>query len=170
MLIESARRNKMTNSNQTTAKSLENLSAADAMKCANELCTESDRDQDWESGSTTYTFEDGSRLQVCGTLVKDLRVDPDRSINTLEDLRSYVSGGLCVNDRGNGCAGPHYLAEHEEIDFGYTPVKLVTEQEDPDAWRLAREACAALGVGSEAFECVAIGERVDNGYQAVYAG
>jgi hypothetical protein len=57
----------------TTAKTLESLSAADAMIEAGKLAVETD--QNWEMGTTTYTFADESRLQVSGAFVKSLRDD-----------------------------------------------------------------------------------------------
>ena len=58
--------------NSSVAGSLRSLPAIVAMEQANKLCPESSRDQNWEMGATTYEFEDGSQLQVCGEFVKEL--------------------------------------------------------------------------------------------------
>jgi len=61
---------------RTIASKLEKLSsAADAVERANALCPESKRDQNWEMGATTYEFDDGSQLQICGKFVKELHED-----------------------------------------------------------------------------------------------
>lgn len=52
----------------TTAQQLkaECKSAADVMKRAEQM--RADADQDWDNETTTYTFEDGSKLEVSGPL------------------------------------------------------------------------------------------------------
>ena len=55
---------------EKTAKAFVSLSAASALEAAKKVCE--DIDENWEMGATTFTFEDGSRLQVCGAFVKAL--------------------------------------------------------------------------------------------------
>ena len=54
----------------TIAQQLERMGVADAMDRANELCPLSEREQDWKNGSTTWFFDDGSSLYVCGTEIE----------------------------------------------------------------------------------------------------
>jgi hypothetical protein len=95
------------------------------------------------------------------------------AITTLSDLQAVFDGGILTNDRGNGAAGPQYLPEEDarglESTEGATPITVVTEQEDPDAWRLAREACDANGCSFSPI-VVAVGNRNpgDNGYQQIF--
>lgn len=90
---------------------------------------------------------------------------------TLRDMLQRVSGGIIQTDRGNGSAGPLYLGEELDDEQAATRIMYVTEAEDPDAWRLAREALEPLGIAAE-IEIVAVGERDDgdNGYQAIFVG
>jgi len=53
-------------SDVTIASVLEALPAADAMLEASSLCPESERDQNWDTETTTYVFDDGSKLTVSG--------------------------------------------------------------------------------------------------------
>lgn len=86
-------------------------------------------------------------------------------MNNLIDFAAQASGGIVTNDRGNGAGGPGYVTESaiytartggedDSIDWGQ-PVALVTEEEDADAWRLAREAFDTLEIEGEP-EAVAI--------------
>jgi len=59
----------------TKANELSRLTVSAAMAAANELCKEDDRIQDWETGATTWFFEDGSALQVSGTFSKALTAE-----------------------------------------------------------------------------------------------
>ena len=96
---------------------------------------------------------------------------------TLSDFAQLIAGGVVQTDRGNGSAGPLYLGEMDEddkrADWADIPAELVTEDEDPDAWRLAREALEALGIaGDVEHVAVAVGERGEgsNPYQVIYVG
>lgn len=95
---------------------------------------------------------------------------------TLRDFVRAIPGGLIRTDRGSyGDAGPFYLGEGSDIDEDLDEiVTLVTEHQDPDAWRLAREAMEATidGPAQNEPNLVAIGERdkVNNGAQVIYVG
>lgn len=52
---------------RTIAEEYAKLSAADALSALAESQIEGD--QDWDNGSTVFTFVDGSRLRVMGTEV-----------------------------------------------------------------------------------------------------
>jgi len=55
----------------TTAERLAEYKAAMAMELAEDEL-DAAADQDWEAGSTIWTFRDGSRMRVCGTEVEAL--------------------------------------------------------------------------------------------------
>lgn len=84
---------------------------------------------------------------------------------------------LIHNDRGNGCGGPGYeeptdvMVEIETRDREDEVVESVTESEDPEAWRLARDAFAAVKLDPSTVTAVYLGERKegDNGHQIIYA-
>jgi len=94
---------------------------------------------------------------------------------TFADLQRRCQGGIVRNDRGNGSAGAVYLGERiDDNDTLDQSITFVREDEDPDAWRLAREAFADLGFEGEP-EFVAVGENLFHGgnanassHQAVY--
>lgn len=88
---------------------------------------------------------------------------------TVGEFRKAAAGGVVTNDRGNGCGGAGYIAEHDE-DTGSNDdiVSTVTEDEDPEAWQLAREACKDLDL-PDALEVVAV-RHGDNGYEEIYGG
>ncbi len=96
---------------------------------------------------------------------------------TLRDFAADVPGAIVGTDRGNGSAGPVRLGLAEDIDDEALDeeVTLVTEEEDPDAWYLAREAAHAASDGTGRpieVSKVAVGERADgdNGHQAIFVG
>jgi hypothetical protein len=83
----------------------------------------------------------------------------------LINFAAMADGGLVTNDRGNGAGGPGYIKEayiyaalndepNDWTDWGQR-VTEVSETEDADAWRLAREAFAAHGFVGEP-EAVAV--------------
>ncbi len=65
-------------------------------------------------------------------------------INTLADvLRMAKLDGLSYivsNDRGNGDGGPHSICVDEADEYEDVSVDYVSEDDDPEAWRLAEEA------------------------------
>jgi hypothetical protein len=91
--------------------------------------------------------------------------DREQSKMNLIDFAAKAAGGLVTNDRGNGAGGPGYVTESaiyaartggEDDSINWDqPVNPVTEEEDADAWRLAREAYAAQGIAGEP-EAVAV--------------
>ena len=89
---------------------------------------------------------------------------------TLADLQRRCQGGIVRNDRGNGSAGPVYLGEGwDDNNVLDQRITIVSEAEDADAWRLARETFVALGLAGEP-EFVAVGVRADNGEFADESG
>lgn len=94
------------------------------------------------------------------------------TITTLAEFARAIYGGVVTNDRGNGCGGPAFLGEGDDLkELLDTPLRLVSADDDPDAWRLAREALDVLDILGEP-EYVAVGERADgdNGHQLIYVG
>jgi hypothetical protein len=86
---------------------------------------------------------------------------------TLRELGNRHGGGVYYNDRGNGSGGPGYTGEDDLDD---TPVTIVTEDEDPEAWELARDAAEALDLDTPTI--VAVGDfdsSLSNPYQRIYA-
>jgi hypothetical protein len=90
----------------------------------------------------------------------------------LIDFAAKAVGGLVTNDRGNGAGGPGYVKEsdisaalndepNDAADWGQHVIE-VTEEEDADAWRLAREAMAAHDIGGDP-EAVAVATHVHRG-------
>jgi len=75
-VIEEAQARSDESGRETIAKLLERLPCAEAMERANELCPESRRDQDWESGATTWFFDDGSALKTSGSSHEALEDEP----------------------------------------------------------------------------------------------
>lgn len=85
--------------------------------------------------------------------------------------REFGANSIVSNDRGNGSAGPqrHTLDDLGDVDPD-EQLTRVSEEEDPDAWRLAREAYAAFGVECEP-AYVYVSERDDtqpNPYQSIW--
>lgn len=102
---------------------------------------------------------------------------------SLSDLLRDIAGDSLVhNDRGNGCGGPDYedatdvLAEIDREERDDESLTLVTEDEDAEAWDLARDAFRALGLDPATIRRVLVGLRltevngqpVDNGHQMIY--
>lgn len=92
-----------------------------------------------------------------------------KTISILSELRAAVSGGIVTNDRGNGCGGPGYVAEGDPCDADADTVSVVSESDDPEAWKLARVALRAHKLDCEP-ELVAVGDRSDSGHQMIFAG
>lgn len=98
------------------------------------------------------------------------------TLYSLAESIDYDSS-LIHNDRGNGCGGPGYedptdvMVEIETRDREDSVLERVTEQEDPDAWRLSRDAFSVLGLDATTVRSVYLGKREsgDNGYQIIYA-
>lgn len=94
-------------------------------------------------------------------------------IKTLSDLQSLYDGGIVTNDRGNGAAGPMYLEEQEvrgtDSELGDVEITMVTEDEDPQAWELARDAHRDHKLPAPTL--VAVGRRMpgDNGHQDIFS-
>ena len=94
-------------------------------------------------------------------------------ISTLSDLQAIHDGGIVTNDRGNGAAGPMYLEEQEvrgmDSELGDVEITMVTEEEDPQAWELARDAHRAHKLPAP--EMVGVGKRMpgDNGHQDIFS-
>ena len=101
-------------------------------------------------------------------LAMKLSLLPALSISMCE-LVDIASGGIIRTDRGQGSAGPLYLGEGRDdlADSLDDVVEPVSEDDDPEAWRLAREALTALELPGEP-EHVCLGEQSDDGYQAIY--
>ncbi len=95
------------------------------------------------------------------------------NIKTLSDLQALHDGGILTNDRGNGSAGPQYIPEEdargEDSAEGATSITVVTEEEDADAWRLARESAEANELPAPTVVAVSKRNSGDNGYQQIYA-
>lgn len=100
---------------------------------------------------------------------------------TLRDLFRDAPGSIIRTDRGNGCAGPVLIGTEDDLEDDALDEELtkVTEEQDPDAWHLAREALAVARTGSGTGApggreptIVAIGKRGegDNGHQTIYVG
>jgi hypothetical protein len=159
------------------------------MDRANALADEDSREQDWERGSTTWHFADGSALEISCESVSVVSSTAAPPIETLGALWAYArdrgDNGVATNDRGNGSAGPSWIHESEfpepedpelvalgrQVDLS-DPVTEVSESEDPGAWLLARMAMQDIEseptrvfVGAERHP----GEfRESNPYQIVY--
>lgn len=91
-------------------------------------------------------------------------------IHSVSDLARIYGGGIITNDRGNGCGGPGYIGE-DEVDDQDDDLDQVAEEQDPDAWRLAREAAILQGLDAPTIVCV--GRRDfsvgTNPHQTIYA-
>lgn len=94
-----------------------------------------------------------------------------QNINTVRDLCAVYGGGCIRNDRGNGAGGPSYIAEDSDDDMMDRYISVVTEDDDPDAWRLAREAAEAIGTDRPTIVCVEEpeGDPNCNPYQAIFS-
>lgn len=73
----------------------------------------------------------------------------------IEFAKSSI-GGLVLNDRGNGSGGPRYIFEssivcalepphNQALDWDKDVIP-VTEEDDPEAWQLIRDAFEALDI------------------------
>ena len=106
-----------------------------------------------------FTEDNMSKYETLSALVSDIR-------------------GCCLihNDRGNGCGGPgredatdvfHSIARGEREDEPLTEA----EDDDVEAWELAREAFRAHGLNPGGLSLVYLGARKggDNGHQVVFA-
>ena len=95
------------------------------------------------------------------------------AIKTFGALLSHVRNTLgepflCQTDRGQGIAGPCLLASDDtEWEAINAPLCEVSEEEDPEAWELARKALGGDGVEPSG---VWVGRRGpgSNPYQAIY--
>ena len=90
---------------------------------------------------------------------------------TLREFAMMVADGIVRTDRGQGSAGPVALGRGTDLGEGLDePLALVTEDENAEAWILARQAIMALG-GDEWPEFVAVSlDETHPGYQAIYLG
>lgn len=74
----------------------------------------------------------------------------------LIEFSNQTCGGLVLNDRGNGSGGPRYVHEssivcaleppHDQALDWDKEVREVTEDDDPEAWQLIRDAFEALEI------------------------
>jgi hypothetical protein len=99
-------------------------------------------------------------------------------IMTLRDLWETIgdcNAGVVRNDRGNGSAGPAFIDADAVADCGDTPLTAVGEDEDEEAWELARHAHQSLRLDPPAIVCTGeeqhpAGEYLSsNPYQAIYS-
>jgi hypothetical protein len=97
----------------------------------------------------------------------------------LIEFANQACGGLVLNDRGNGSGGPRYIFEssivcaleppHDQALDWNKDVTPVTEEDDPEAWQLIREAFEALDIeGSpEAVALAVYDEGQNNPYTLI---
>jgi hypothetical protein len=90
------------------------------------------------------------------------------TIRTVADLAAVYNGGVIYTDRGNGSGGPSYIPE-DELDRHADPLTQVAEQDDPEAWDLARDAARLQSQPAPTIVCVGPRASGDNGHQAIYA-
>lgn len=74
----------------------------------------------------------------------------------LIEFANQTCGGLVLNDRGNGSGGPRFIEEssiicaleppHDQALDWDKEVREVTEDDDPEAWQLIRDAFEALEI------------------------
>lgn len=95
------------------------------------------------------------------------------TIKTISDLQAIYDGGIIANDRGNGSGGPQYITKSEargdESDEGITPITVVSESDDQDAWDLAVYAAKMLGLPTPTIVAVGMRQSGDNSHQMIYA-
>ncbi len=88
-------------------------------------------------------------------------------VSTIKDIREIANGGILTNDRGNGCGGPGYIGESDDVLS--LPVSVVCPKDDQEAWRLAEDAASIQGIDPATLCGVAVGETGDSGHQMIYA-
>ncbi|MFA5379215.1 MAG: hypothetical protein WC455_25895 [Dehalococcoidia bacterium] len=100
------------------------------------------------------------------------------TIVTLRDLWETIgdcNAGVVRNDRGNGSAGPAYIDAATVADCADIPLRPVGEDEDEEAWELARHAHQSLRLDPPTIVCTGeeqhpAGEYLSsNPYQAIYS-
>lgn len=105
-------------------------------------------------------------------------------INSLSELTHEILGdSLVYADRGNGCGGAGYedatdvYNKFEREEREDEDLTSVSENDDAEAWELARDAFRDLGLNPAEISAVYVGERVTeengrsvpNGHQMIYA-
>lgn len=83
---------------------------------------------------------------------------------------------IIYTSRGNGCGSPWYLDAHDLLNDlsdsrnTDTPLVIVNEADDPEAWELATQALRDVTEDdSEVPYTVAVAPIDDNGNQMIYA-